>query len=170
MFNTRLSVLTRPSSSQSNRTPSNDFLAYRTSNKSLSPSNENETFATISTRTSQSIRVTRMLVLVSSCFLILNAPAHICMIAMKIYSIIDAPTLSDSMNSSPNQTLIISSMEELPTVENDLIPHVMYMAVYLTNWIAYASYSINFFLYSFSGIAFRTSLRQLVYKCRKHRR
>ena len=127
-------------------------------------------FATITTRTSQSIRVTRMLVLVSSCFLILNAPAHICVIALKIYSTMDAPTSVDSFIPHHNETSTISSLEHSATVEDDLTPHLLYMAVYFTQWIAYASYSINFFLYSFSGIAFRTSLRQLVYKCRKHRR
>lgn len=163
----RLSVLSRPSTQQT-RVSSNEPLTYRISSKSFSSSNDNEILATISTRTSQSIRVTRMLVLVSTCFLILNAPAHICVIAMKIYTILDAPTSSDHHMSLTNETLTL--FEDPPMVENALTPHLLYMAVCLTQWIAYASYSINFFLYSFSGIAFRTSLRQLVKKFRKHRR
>lgn len=163
----RLSVLSRPSSQQT-RVTSNDPLTYRVSSKSFSSSTDNEILATISTRTSQSIRVTRMLVLVSTCFLILNAPAHICVIALKIYTLLDAPTSSDHHITMLNETS--TSFDQPPEVENVLTPHLLYMAVCLTQWIAYASYSINFFLYSFSGIAFRTSLRQLVKKFRKHKR
>ncbi|CAF1517932.1 unnamed protein product [Rotaria magnacalcarata] len=52
-------------------------------------------FSRTSARTCQSIRVTRMLVLVSTCFLILKAPAHLGVIALKIYTSIDAPVFND---------------------------------------------------------------------------
>jgi hypothetical protein len=164
----RLSVVSRPSS-QHGKVSSHDSFIYRLSGKSSFQSNDNEIVATISTRTSQSIRVTRMLVLVSSCFLILNAPAHICVIALKIYTSIDSPTSIEHIKSDHvNNGTVLSSLENAPILEDKLTPHLLYMAVYLTHWIAYASYSINFFLYSFSGIAFRTSLRQLINKFQGH--
>jgi hypothetical protein len=161
----RLSVGSKPSSHRQ-RHSSNDSFIYRFSGKSSSQSNDNEFVATISTRTSQSIRVTRMLVLVSTCFLILNAPAHICVIALKIYTSIDSPISTEHIK--PEEIFNETSTENLPILEDRLTPHLLYIAVCLTQWIAYASYSLNFFLYSFSGIAFRTSLRQLINKLRRH--
>ena len=52
-------------------------------------------------------------------------------------------------------------------LEDSVGIHIFYIAVVLTQMIAYASYSVNFFLYSFSGITFRTSLRQILRKFRK---
>ncbi len=170
------SVLSKPSS-QNPRRLSHDSLIYRLSGKSSSPSNDTEVVTSISTRTSQSIRVTRMLVLVSTCFLILNAPAHLCVIALKIYTSINTPTSIEHINQTNivitnsnrtnNETLTSLLHSEL-ILEDQITIHLFYMAVLLTQLIAYASYSINFFLYSFSGIAFRTSLRQLLEKFRRH--
>jgi hypothetical protein len=157
-----------------------DSFTYHPFVKASSQSNENELIASITARTSQSIRVTRMLILVSTCFLILNAPAHLCVIALKIYTSINTPDtalLNENTKydyyhqinngSSTNET-IISLLVHEHVLEDQITIHLFYMAVSLTQLIAYASYSINFFLYSFSGIAFRTSLRQLINKFREH--
>jgi len=163
----RLSVSSKPSSKYKRRS-SYDSFTDRLSCKISSQSNENEVIARISTRTSQSIRVTRMLVLVSTCFLILNAPAHLCVIALKIYTItsIDTSIINEHMNNitfiNGNSNMSLSQNEHI--IEDQIAIHLFYMAVLLTQLIAYASYSINFFLYSFSGIAFRTNLRQLIKK------
>ncbi len=161
----RLSVSSKPSSKYKRRS-SYDSFTDRLSCKISSQSNENEVIARISTRTSQSIRVTRMLVLVSTCFLILNAPAHLCVIALKIYTSIDTPTSNEHINNvsfiTENSNISLSQNGHI--IEDQITIHLIYMAVLLTQLIAYASYSINFFLYSFSGIAFRTSLRQLIKK------
>jgi hypothetical protein len=151
---------------------------------SFSLSNGSELAGEIPTRVSQSIRVTRMLVLVSTCFLLLNAPGHICVVALKIYVDIVHPTNSehivvDGSSQLKNQTLaterfnrtmkdVLPSSPRGTTATGDsLTIHLLYIAVLFTQLITYASYSVNFFLYSYSGIAFRTSLRQLAKKFRK---
>jgi len=140
----------------------------------------------------QSIRVTRMLVLVSTCFLILNAPAHLCVIALKIYTGIESQVYSEHVeldhfkqttnltnNQLKNFVFIqtnnntMNKNENLPShdmdiVDDQILIHLFYIAVLLTQLISYASYSINFFLYSYSGISFRTSLRHFFNKFRKH--
>jgi hypothetical protein len=158
------------------RHSSNDSFIYR---HSTQPNNHNLTY--ITSRTSQSIRVTRMLILVSTSFLILNAPAHLCVIALKIYTDPEVIPISSEplhpiinvtspfehskqINSEPN----LSSIDHSLYLEDSIFPHLSYIAVFITQSIAYASYSINFFLYSFCGIAFRTSLRQLIHKFRRH--
>ncbi|CAF0955765.1 unnamed protein product [Rotaria sordida] len=139
-------------------------------------------------QTTQSIRVTRMLVLVSTCFLILNAPAHLFIIALKIYTIIDLPVYDENTeldklkqitNLTNNQmkNFVFIQNKNYTTSENkhlltydtnmpddQIIVHILYLAVLLTQLISYASYSINFFLYSFIGGAFRTRMRQLFNK------
>lgn len=159
----RLPILSKPK-----RRSSYDSVIGKTSTQL----NENDIIAHMSTRTSQSIRVTRMLVLVSTCFLILNAPAHLCVIALKIYTVINTPASTESIsqqinNESINQT-VTSTLPNGIVIEDQLNIHLFYMAVLFTQLIAYASYSMNFFLYSFTGITFRTSLRQLIYKLRRH--
>ncbi|CAF5139936.1 unnamed protein product, partial [Rotaria sp. Silwood1] len=170
-----------------------DSLSSRFSRKSSYQSNDNELVSTKSTRTYQSIRVTRMLVLVSTCFLILNAPAHLCVIALKIYTSINVPVFNEQIeidlydptknltsseianfasnndiHNQTNNTTILSSFQHLGVIEDNIAIHLFYMAVLLTQLIAYASYSINFFLYSFSGVAFRTSLKQLLSTFQRH--
>jgi hypothetical protein len=141
---------------------------------------------------SQSIRVTRMLVLVSTCFLILNAPAHLCVIIVKIYTGMELQVYSEhaeldhfkqSKNLTnnqlknfvfipPNNNTIMKneyiSSNDMDIVDDQILIHLLYIAVLLTQLISYASYSINFFLYSYSGITFRTNLRQFINKLRKH--
>jgi hypothetical protein len=130
-----------------------------------------------------------MLVLVSTCFLILNAPAHFCVIAMKIYTRIESQVYSEHVElenfkqtknltnnqlknfvfiPTNNDTKHISSSDDIDVVDDQILIHLFYIAVLLTQLISYASYSINFFLYSYSGIIFRTSLRQFFNKLRKH--
>lgn len=130
-----------------------------------------------SSRISQSIRMTKILVLVSTCFLILNAPAHICIISTKLYTsteltlVLQSPTLlvtsnttissSDNYNYSPygNTTeYLLPSPQEI--VVDDVSVHLMYITILLAQYVSYASYSVNFFLYSFSGVSFRTTLTQ----------
>jgi len=111
-----------------------------------------------------------MLVLVSTCFLLLNAPAHFCVIITKIYTGPDSipsntTVIIDKIAPSTNATLPLSSDT---FIDDPLVLHILYLAVFFTQLIAYASYSINFFLYSFSGIAFRTTLQQLFSKLGRH--
>ena len=165
------------------RRPSTDSFSYRPGRQNSNQSGEHSFAASGATRISQSMRVTRILVLVSTCFLVLNAPAHSCVIAMKIYTEmgIDRPTeyiQLDSFHQQKNlsnvQMTSDSSNQTEPVMvlgtnklEDSVGVHIFYIAVVLTQMIAYASYSVNFFLYSFSGITFRTSLRQILRKFRK---
>ncbi|CAF0973115.1 unnamed protein product [Adineta steineri] len=142
-------------------------------------------------QTTQSIRVTRMLVLVSTCFLILNAPVHICMIALKIYTTINTPVFHEhtelsnflhgaNLTESSSKKFVYIQADDNVTHHNDtssldmndvddkILIHLIYMAILITQAISYASYSINFLLYSFSGITFRTGLRQFLNKLRSH--
>jgi hypothetical protein len=131
-----------------------------------------------------------MLVLVSTCFLILNAPAHLCVIAMKIYIGTDFPVFNEHVEldhfqqtknltnnqlkkfvyiQTNNQTTIEnnhSTTHDMDIIDDNLIIHLFYIAIQITQWISYASYSINFFLYSFSGITLRSRLRQFWNKLR----
>lgn len=125
-----------------------------------------------------------MLVLVSTCFLLLNAPAHFFVIVTKIYTGPDSiPTQFDhfkaELSYSTSNTTITTDKIVLSTnatlslpsdafIEDPFVLHILYLAVFFTQLIAYASYSINFFLYSFSGIAFRTTLQQLFSKLGRH--
>ncbi|UJR25001.1 hypothetical protein I4U23_006362 [Adineta vaga] len=145
-----------------------DSFSTRTSKQS----NRNESISKLSTRSSQSLRVTRMLILVSSCFLLLNAPGHLFILTLKIYINLNSSLPNEHIihNITSNQTIILLSQTETTITNNDqLAIHVLYTAILFTQLLAYASYSINFFLYSFSGIAFRTNLRQLMKKIRRHR-
>jgi hypothetical protein len=171
-------------------------------NNTLSDSYESREFARLSNdmdyisakegQTTQSIRVTRMLVIVSTCFLILNAPAHICLIATKIYSVVHSHGHGEHIElDSSQQTVDLTNNqlrkygfsqtnngtmpEKTHSLSNDteisvdnISIHVFYMAVFFTQLISYASYSINFFLYSYSGVAFRTSFKQFFSKLRRH--
>jgi len=121
-----------------------------------------------------------MLVLVSTCFLILNAPAHLSLIAVKSYLYINSHTISDydqqtkhfifnnETSNRINNDTISTSVQHGPILDDGITIHLLYMAVTLTQLIAYSSYSINFFLYSFSGIHFRASLTKLINKFRRH--
>ena len=130
-------------------------------------------------RKSQSYRVTRMLIIVSTCFLLLNAPAHICAIGLKIYTIQNVISIDRDESSSTglNQTLIIIPKSS-QTIDNNNShsennmkwAELSYIIVIITQHIAYASYSINFFLYSFCGMKFRRELTRCFAKSSSQRR
>ncbi|CAF1094122.1 unnamed protein product [Rotaria sp. Silwood1] len=159
------------------------------SRRLLSLSRDADFVSNKSSQTTQSIRVTRMLVLVSTCFLILNAPAHLCVIALKIYTGIDSPIYNkhselDKFQQATNLTshemknIVFIQTKGYTTTENkyllandtnivddhQMIVPLFYTVILLTQLISYASYSINFFLYSFSGVVFRTRVRQFFNK------
>ncbi|CAF1572724.1 unnamed protein product [Adineta ricciae] len=160
---------------------SSDSYSKQIPNKSSAPSKENEPVDRLTSRMAQSIRVTRMLVFVSTCFLILNAPAHLCAIAMKIHievnSFIPAGSTVINLNQIDNNVVLIphtsnetyhenlfEAIKRSSFVDDKSTYQQLYKAVSITQMIQYASYSINFFLYSFSGITFRTSLKQVIQK------
>lgn len=128
---------------------------------------------------SQSYRVTRMLILVSTCFLLLNAPAHICTIGLKIYTLKLPLALSDTneiftnthdsykQRNESSSTISNSidvgyttrkTLNTQVTVQNIRWMEYFYIVIVITQHISYASYSINFFLYSFCGMKFRREL------------
>jgi hypothetical protein len=131
---------------------------------------------------SQSYRVTRMLIIVSTCFLVLNAPSHICAIGLKIYTIQNTISVENSNENSLhlhenikqyNQSLpsldstshsqkLINQTELSYYDQNFKWAELFYVIVIITQHIAYASYSINFFLYSFCGMKFRRELLQFM--------
>ncbi|CAF0827032.1 unnamed protein product [Adineta ricciae] len=149
-----------------------------------------EHFSSKDAPTNQSIRVTRMLLLVSTCFLVLNAPAHICLIVVKIHSTIDGQIFSqhaaldhfqEKANLTTNQLKNLVFIEiknhtisdiyhplsdNGEIVDDQILIHLLFIAVFFTQLFSYTSYSINFFLYSYSGMAFRTGLRQFLNKLR----
>ncbi|CAM4910549.1 unnamed protein product [Rotaria socialis] len=164
-----------------------DSFSNPLSRKLSYQSNDKEFFSQTLARACQSIRVTRMLVLVSICFLILKAPAHLCVIALKIYTSVDASVFNDhndidlylttkklttcevinyvsrnEINNLTKNDTILSLFQHDRIMRDPFAIHLFYVAILLTQSMAYASYSIIFFLYSFSGIAFRKSLRQFI--------
>jgi hypothetical protein len=122
---------------------------------------------------SQSYRVTRLLILVSTCFLLLNAPFHSCTIGLKIY-VAKNPILVNNLSEIPHHSYENSkqhnqTLSNVISVTNDLINQnemmnklkslkLFYIIIIITQHISYASYSINFFLYSFCGMKFRREL------------
>jgi hypothetical protein len=117
-----------------------------------------------------------MLIIVSTCFLLFNAPSHICTIGLKIC------TLTQTISINNHTGIPIQSYENFKqynkssptsvyiprqtTIQNEIIVdnnnlqwmELFYIIVIITQHIAYASYSINFFLYSFCGMKFRGEL------------
>ncbi|CAF2073708.1 unnamed protein product [Rotaria magnacalcarata] len=124
----------------------------------------------------QSHRVTRMLILVSTCFLLLNAPSHICTITLKVYTLKKSQLFNNTvqnyirqMNASngtasvlvenPNLILKMAMRAgENKSVINVNFFLIFYIVVIISQHISYLSYSINFFLYSFCGMKFRQEL------------
>ena len=134
---------------------------------------------------SQSYRVTRMLIIVSTSFLLLNAPAHICTISFKIYTLRNPITIENFNESYHensrqfNQTLLPTStiINNLDVEQSHTIQvsdgqlewtQLFYIIIIITQHLAYASYSINFFLYSFCGIKFRSELIRCMSKRRRY--
>ncbi|CAF1098676.1 unnamed protein product [Rotaria sordida] len=134
----------------------------------------------------QSHHVTRMLILVSTCFLLLNAPSHICSITLKIYTLKKSQLINNSvrnyLNQINNSNVTISTIMENPnfaytiatiSTENQSIInlnffHIFYIIVIIAQHISYLSYSINFFLYSFCGKKFRHELLRYLLRFRKY--
>ncbi|CAF0829852.1 unnamed protein product [Adineta ricciae] len=131
----------------------------------------------------QSHRVTRMLILVSTCFLLLNAPWHICTISSQIIGYIAnsaSPSSSLLLNSTfytndeTNLSFILTtptsmSSRESPARSKISFLDVFYIVMIITQHVSYLSYSINFFLYSFCGMKFRRELMKVLSRCRNHR-
>jgi hypothetical protein len=133
----------------------------------------------------QSHRVTRMLILVSTCFLLLNAPSHICSISLELYTLRKSVTRT-TMNSSlismnylnnSNETKFENSNFFSSTISREILPRrqvtfiqIFYIILIISKHIAYLSYSINFFLYSFCGMKFRGELMKFFTRYRKYRR
>ena len=136
----------------------------------------------------QSHRVTRMLILVSTCFLLLNAPSHICTITLKIYTLKKSQLFNNTvqdyirqMNAS-NSTLSIPienpnlifkmamRAKENKSIINVNFYHIFYIILIISHHISYLSYSINFFLYSFCGMKFRQELVKYLSRYGKYQR
>lgn len=112
-----------------------------------------------------------MLILVSTCFLLLNAPAHISTISLKIYAMTSSPFLIQINNTAKNLTDLfdqnINSSISIKTEDassNFKVFQFLYILTIVTHHIAYASYSINFFLYSLCGVKFRQELVRMFLK------
>ncbi|CAF4830949.1 unnamed protein product [Rotaria sp. Silwood1] len=136
----------------------------------------------------QSHRVTRMLILVSTCFLLLNAPSHICSISLKIYTLKKSQIINNTVqkylnlisNSNGTVSAIIENpnfvhtiatiRSENPSIINLNFFHIFYTIVIVTQHISYLSYSINFFLYSFCGMKFRQELLRYLSRYGKYQR
>jgi hypothetical protein len=122
-----------------------------------------------------------MLILVSTCFLLLNAPSHICTIGLKIYTLKQsqpsrhtnatylnsmAPlneTLSRLNNIELNYMTTSTQIESKSNI-NVKLYQLFYIIVIISHHISYLSYSINFFLYSFCGMKFRRELMRYLSK------
>lgn len=114
-----------------------------------------------------------MLILVSTCFLLLNAPSHICAIGFKLYSNRVSEILHSPAPARPNVTSYANStLFELSGSENyskiDWRTYKIFsIFLLITVHVSYLSYSINFFLYSFCGIKFRGELMKFLSRVRR---
>ena len=105
------------------------------------------------------------------------------MIALKIYTTIDSPihvehveleNFKQAKNLTNHQIQNFVFIQEdvnhlshdVEIIDDQILIHLFYILILVTQLISYASYSVNFFLYSFSGVAFRTSLKQWFSKLR----
>jgi len=124
-----------------------------------------------------------MLILVSTCFLLLNAPLHICTISLKYYTVNKSVLFDNSYKPSfDNSTEITTSTiidnlisttaitnRENSSKINLKLFHIVYTIMIISLHISYLSYSINFFLYSFCGMKFRQELMKFLSRCGKYR-
>lgn len=100
-----------------------------------------------------------MLILVSTCFLLFNAPFHICTVGLKIYTVRQSTLVDRPLNHTVTTDSELTS--ELRRME------FFYLLVVITQYVSYASYSINFFLYSLCGMKFRRELVRFISKQRQ---
>lgn len=128
----------------------------------------------------QSHRVTRMLILVSTCFLILNAPSHICSISLELYTLRKSiPIRSNQSMNWFNETFVDNSTTNFSPMmlrthgeggrKKIILLQLVYITLIISKHIAYLSYSINFFLYSFCGMKFRGELMKYFTRYRRYR-
>ncbi|CAF3102940.1 unnamed protein product, partial [Rotaria sp. Silwood2] len=75
---------------------------------------------------------------------------------------------NNEIHNQTNNKTILSSFQHDGIIEDQITIHVFYMAILLTQSIADVSYSVNFFLYSFSGIAFRINLKRSINTFQRH--
>lgn len=132
-----------------------------------------------------------MLIIVSTCFLLLNAPAHICTISLKLYTMRQSTIINNNSRSSissintlnhttstnltniDNMNLISSTITTIVHTQSKSsfkVYQIVYIIMIICQHIAYLSYSINFFLYSFCGMKFRGELMKFISRCRKFQR
>ena len=130
-----------------------------------------------------------MLILVSTCFLLLNAPAHICSIGLKVYATLPSNDMFQEISSNfsntsdiiitttttMNENLSLMFTTTAATLKKNSSKKfswylIVYVIVIVANHIAYLSYSINFFLYSFCGMKFRRELTRLLTRYGKYRK
>lgn len=124
-----------------------------------------------------------MLILVSTCFLVLNAPFHICAIGLKVHLYKPSVAITDGneivvhhlggivpqQNETSFDNREFLHQTKLLSDENEMANHLkrmefIYVLVVITQFISYASYSINFFLYSLCGMKFRRELIRFMSK------
>jgi hypothetical protein len=126
-----------------------------------------------------------MLILVSTCFLLLNAPFHICTIGLTIYPRYETIPINNSdqisinlhdnfkqHNHTSSNNIDLTPMIRKASNQNDInndspLSRIFYIILFITQHISYASYSINFFLYSFCGMKFRRELVRFMLKRRQ---
>ncbi len=106
---------------------------------------------------SVSKRVTKMLIIVSSVFLILNLPIH----TINIYSSLSSINPPQDSNSTNSTIFIDSESTETGTI--------VVIANRISIFLFYTSFSCNFLLYSISGAMFRTEIKRLFMKLIKIR-
>lgn len=124
-----------------------------------------------------------MLIIVSTCFLLLNAPAHICVISLKLYTIRQSNIMNNTSRSARINFLNNSNLTNIEysnlfssipihnqSEANFKVYQIFYIILIICQHIAYLSYSINFFLYSFCGMKFRGELVKFISRCRKYGR
>ncbi len=91
-------------------------------------------------RSRTQVKITKMLLVVSSVFLILNLPSH----SLRMFSFITTHLDPEKI---PKPGSVYYGIEKLFT------------------YIFYCSFSVNFFIYNLSGANFRTALKQMFMQC-----
>jgi hypothetical protein len=127
-----------------------------------------------------------MLIIVSTCFLLLNAPAHLTKIIAEIYTFRQILPMSHSHSAIVHVEHAVDQLDDRTTssslnndhlsIQSSIMPNTsefmnysetlkyFHLIMTITQHISYASYSINFFLYSFCGMKFRRELARCLSK------
>ena len=130
----------------------------------------------------QSHRVTRMLILVSTCFLIFNAPSHVCSISLELYTLRKSIAVTARTNHTHSIALNDTTLHHNSTHFSPMpirmtstsrrkifLLQLSYIMLIISKHVAYLSYSINFFLYSFCGMKFRGELMRYLTRYRREK-